>query len=220
MTKPILPKFIAIVGLACLLLAGCSGDHSGNSTVPANIQDVSLRASDVVDRTITLLLDGGMAMSHGAIQAAGSSTSTSDLILQQGDINVTVPCGQGHITVTGNVHVEELDAENRVTVSATLTFTNCDGIEGNMLLENEGAVSQSHMTFNMTLDGSIEVEGCTIAFDQFATDTTANGAGLLTAAILATGSIHATCGATRIDCALSDMDLDDWEALGNSCKAS
>jgi hypothetical protein len=70
----------------------------------------------------------------------------------------------------------------------------------------------------MLLNGSLEIDTCSITFTELSVGITANAAGLLTSPVIATGSINAVCDDIDLTCDLHDVDIDDSVAIGSSCQ--
>jgi hypothetical protein len=112
----------------------------------------------------------------------------------------------------------ERGAVDDFTIAGTATFRSCDGINGALTLESAGTIDGNRITVAVTLNNAVNAEGCTITFDDFSLDTTANSSGILTAPIIANGVVRGTCDGESITCTVNNVNIDDRAAFADSCQ--
>jgi hypothetical protein len=129
-------------------------------------------------------------------------------------------CGTGEVSFAGDV-----TGTRDFSMQGTITFANCEGLNGALAITAEGTVSGSQIasievTLAVTLHGSISADDCAITFHTFAVHTTADAFGIPISPVIANGGLSASCAGDNISCTLSSIDLNNEDAFINSCSGS
>jgi hypothetical protein len=207
---------VAVTAMICgffLLMAlyGCGGGDENNENDRHQVTSTSI---DVTKRVLNVVLGTNTGVTQGQLQAT-DRTQGEGIPRQQ--VNETFACDTGQVSFAGDV----TGAQN-FTFNGTMTFANCDGMNGAVTVNVMGTISGSQIadtqiTLTVTLHGSVSAEGCTITFHAFSIGTTADAFGTITSPLLASGVLSATCDGESISCTLNNVDLNHQAVFTNSC---
>jgi hypothetical protein len=224
-----LPYVLVSLGVMLLLAcAGCSGgggDSNGGGTGQTATSQASTRTNQAVDLVLEILFGEDTGVSRSSTQPVQVTrlahlTQVAAESRQTETVNLTLSCDPGQVSFNGTVTVEEGETADAFEITGTFGFNNCEGISGTLRFTSTGTVSSSQISIEVTLNGALNVEGCTVGFTAFSFDTTANAAGMITSPIIANGTISATCGGDSATCTLNNVDVSDVDAFENSCQSS
>jgi hypothetical protein len=217
--------FVTLCGSLCLLIAlyGCSGDGGGDNNGGGGPVDAGQvtnttadNTADVVQRVLEVIL-GDEGDLRGQTRTAGALRRSPEADTRQ-QVSVTIECNTGQVAFTGDVTTVERGAVEDFTIEGTVTFSNCDSINGALTLDSAGTINGNLITVTVTLNNSVNAEGCTMTFDDFSLGTTANSSGIITAPIIANGVVRGTCDGESITCTVNNVDIDDRAAFEDSCQ--
>ena len=127
------------------------------------------------------------------------------------DIKQNCPQG-GTVDVTNN--------GSGGTLNASLTFSDCNGIDGNLTMRGSSSFSGQTFSYNLKLDGNLE-ERCTVSYNNFGYDITTNIQNANGASVLLNGSIDADCNGGSVTCTFNSVELDasnSASAFENACR--
>lgn len=212
----------AVCGVFLLLAAlpGCNSGGDGDGTGEGETR-VTRSATAIVDRVLDVVIGEDTGVSRGLTPSIDpESRIPGGASARQEDVSVTIPCNTGQVSFDGEATVEEAGTVDRFTINGSVTFANCDGINGALTLNSTGTVDSRQIVLSVTLNSSVSAEGCNITFNAFRANTTATLSGSITAPILATGSLSATCGGESIACTLNNIDINNQEAFEGSCQST
>ncbi|MDH3603354.1 MAG: hypothetical protein OEU26_27395 [Candidatus Tectomicrobia bacterium] len=216
-------KPVVLIVFLLLCIGACSGDEDGGgmSNATASSTGAILNAADTVNRVLSLLLGDHIGVEQDKARTI-LRTEQAVLPTSEESVEVSIPCGTGEFAFNGTIGTMAQSKTARdavqVTIDAALPFSDCDGATGELILTGDGSVAETDITFLMLLQGSIEIDACSITFAQLSVGITANAVGLLTSPVIATGSINAACDDINLTCELHDVDIDDPAAIGSSCQ--
>lgn len=216
-------KLVVLIIFLFLCISACSGDENGGgaSNATTSSTGVILHTTDTVNRVLSLLLGDHIGAERDMAQAI-LRAEQAVLPTSEERVEVAIPCGTGEFAFSGTIGTVAQSKTAlhavQVTIDAALPFSDCDGTTGELTLTGDGSVTETDITYVMMLNGSIEIDACSITLAQLSVDITANAAGLLTAPVIATGSINAACDDVTLTCELHDVDIDDPAALGSNCQ--
>ena len=214
--------------LICLtalgLMVGCDGDgiNSNFAMAPTSTQKVMAGITDTIDWVSELMIGDGTAMTTDASPTLGLlRMGPPNLARQQGDVELSLPCMSGSVTLGGNIDTTHVDRPDTSKIpfilSASVNFTQCDGRGGTLTLASEGSVEEDSIVYLMALNGTVQADTCSITLDQLTVKIEANASGLLTAPFTVNGTTKASCEKVPVSCVLNNMDIDDFETFESSC---
>ena len=224
-----------LIGLLLLgLMVGCNGEgiDGGFDNQLSSTERVTVGATDAVNRVLELMLGNGVDLTTETTTDATSQATPAatqgllrvkppHLLAQLGNVDMTLPCGTGSVTLSGTIDANPAGTSGTsdvsFTVSAMANFSQCDGMNGTLTLASDGTVGTHHIVYLMSLNGTLQAETCAITFDQVTMTIEANPSGLLTAPIIGNGSTHGACSEVTLTCRFNDLDIDDYEMFEASC---
>ena len=205
-----------VLGL-CLTLggAGCTSDNNDNAVDQATLQEVETALSSTVNN-VTAAVNDVEARQAAAVVRQQVTTN-------QEPINVPpVAClDSGELRVAGQVTVDDTS----LALAATLSFINCDGLNGAVAANVEGIrvveADGVALEYDATLNGAV-TNDCSLTFDQVVVSASRSAvAGDTTGTI--DGAISATCGPVSLMCSLEALVFPQGPdtvtaILANSCQ--
>ena len=136
-------------------------------------------------------------------------------------LDATLACEQtGVFVVVGSLSVDPTGATDSGTLDANLSFQDCDGVTGTVNIVVVSTFTDTEVSFNATQTGSYSSLECSaISLDNVQTSSVINldGNDGTNPPLTTSGSISGVCGNQSFTCSLDDVDLQDQDALDNSC---
>ena len=139
------------------------------------------------------------------------------------DLNLVVPCEQtGQLVAVGTFAVD--DTTGSSTLDVNLSFEKCDGLNGSVNLLAISSFNETGGSFEITQTGSYSSPECS-AITLVDVQTSAiidsenedqDNLGLTS--LMTSGSISGVCDGQSFSRSLDGLDLEDEEALTNSCE--
>lgn len=186
-------------------------------------------ASDVIRGATSVAIEGGERPGASVPPQVAAAIQTAinrllDILLgdSSGDavapsafepVSVTVSCGTGSATFDG---IADMDRRPFV-MQGTVSFSNCDTINGDIALDVEGTVG-SRLVLSMNLNGPVSAEGCPrIEFTDLQVETRATLNVIIIGPTIGSGRVSGTCAGTSFTCNLDSIDFDDEVAFARSC---
>ena len=174
---------------------------------PSGVSDSALA---VVDRVIDVLVGSSAdASPRPALGATGLPKPAAAT-----PVDETLLCNPGSVRFVGTVD----QAINPVPVTGTMTFNNCDTINGSIGVDGGVRVTLRSLDVDLTIDGTVSAQGCeSVGFMDFDMSATATPIGIITSPIIATGTVSATCAGETFQCTPMGIDVEDDDAFAASC---
>lgn len=216
-------NMLSIVLLTLVLIAtGCSGG-GGSDDDADNGEPVSAATSTEISNTTGDVL-GAVGNAMGAIQTANAPSDDATPRQAQATVDATFACEEsGQVSLSASSNFD--DTSGDIDYDATLAFDNCDGITGTLTFDGDGTITENEVSFQITLDGTVNTDTCTLTMDEFRqsmsfvnTNTTQE------LSISVGGSISGGCGEETFTCSFDDTEIDlespdaDTENFDENCR--
>lgn len=208
---------ITMCGVAlCMALflvdcGGGNGDDQGAENPPS--QQTLVQAEGTLNSILDVLLD---ALNQLEMQNAGALRATAVRMHQQQEpVNVSFMCatsGQASLIGTATATDTTFDFD------LTFTFTMCESLNGALFFVGEGAVQGNILNTTLTIAGTVMDDACTLSFDDFTEIITFNEVTENTTGTI-DGNFNGTCSNESFQCNFDRTDINDANALENSCTA-
>lgn len=193
-----------------------------NSTDPdasLHIQRVGATTANTVNWLAYLLV--GMTPD----QSGHLAVLNVDRVIQNTDeepIELSISCGNGEVALQGDLELDDQSTMSedsvRLMLDATVPFTQCKGLNGDLALRGTGGVSETDIRVLINLEGTIQTSACSITFDQFSVGLIADATGRLIAPLMGMGTLHADCNGDDLRCSFNQSNLDDPAAFQSNCQ--
>ncbi len=112
----------------------------------------------------------------------------------------------GVADVTGNVSPGQTDTDFNLIID----FTDCTGLNGTLDVVGSGSSNNGNFTFNYSLDGDLNSEGCELTYDDlniiFEDGT-----------VRLDGPLSAECDSGSVTCNYDNVSITDQQALEDAC---
>ena len=184
--------------LGSVLLTACGGG-SNDAAAGRSIVEAQTAALNTAD-TLMFVFENGF-----------------EELLVSSEVVIGCP-SQGTATLTGNVEVVATGPTSGILAfDATVTFAQCDDLEGTLDLSGTGTFDSQQLTLSTTFDGSV-TNGCRIEFAQLTESLVADA---VTGDILAgslDGALVANCAGIVARCLWQQVDAFDPDAMAAGCR--